>query len=146
MKLNEIKPPQNSKKKRKRLGRGDASGYGRTCGKGQDGQLSRSGAKRKRGYEGGQMPLQRRVPKFGFTNIFKKKFQIINLDQIDKFTEGEIVNKDSLLKTGILNKKNIDVKILGNGKITKPLTIEANAFSKSAMDKISEAGGKAVKV
>ena len=146
MELNELKPPAGSRKERKRLGRGISSGHGRTCGKGHKGQKSRSGAKRKYGYEGGQMPLQRRVPKFGFTNIFKKEFQIVNIDQLEKFSEGETINKDILLKSGIISKKNLDVKILGRGEIKKPLTIEADAFTKSAIEKITNAGGKAVKL
>ena len=146
MELNELKPPAGSRKERKRLGRGISSGHGRTCGKGHKGQKSRSGAKRKFGYEGGQMPLQRRVPKFGFTNIFKKEFQIVNIDQLEKFSEGDTINKDILLKSGIISKKNLDVKILGRGEIKKPLTIEADAFTKSAIEKITNAGGKAVKL
>ncbi len=144
MKLNELKPPEGSRKNRKRIGRGVASGHGRTSGRGHKGQLSRSGAKRKYGYEGGQMPLQRRVPKFGFTNIFKKQFQIVNVEQLEIFSDGETINKDTLLKSGIINKKSIDVKILGRGEVKKPLTIEAEAFSKTAIEKITSAGGNII--
>jgi len=146
MKLNELKPPSGSRKERKRLGRGIGSGHGRTSGKGHKGQLSRAGAGKKFGYEGGQMPLQRRVPKFGFTNIFKKEFQIVNVDQLERFSDGETVNKDVLLKLGIIKKKGIDLKILGRGEMKKSLTVEANAFTKSAMEKITDAGGKTVKL
>ncbi len=146
MKLNELKPPEGSRKNRKRIGRGVASGHGRTSGRGHKGQLSRSGAKRKYGYEGGQMPLQRRVPKFGFTNIFKKQFQIVNVEQLEIFSDGETINKDTLLKSGIINKKSIDVKILGRGEVKKSLTIEAKAFSKTAIEKITSAGGNIVKL
>ncbi len=146
MKLNELKAPKNSRKKKKRLGRGSSSGHGGTSGKGHKGQKSRSGYKRKAGYEGGQMPLQRRIPKFGFTNIFRKEFQIVNLEQLEKFSEGETINKDSLIKSGIIKKKRLDLKILGRGEITKPLTVEADAFSKSAVEKITRTGGKAVRL
>jgi len=146
MKLNELKPPSGSKKARKRLGRGIGSGHGRTSGRGHKGQLSRSGAGKKYGYEGGQMPLQRRVPKFGFTNIFKKEFQIVNVDRLERFSDGETVNKDVLLKSGIIKKKGIDLKILGRGEVKKSLTVEADSFTKSAMEKITGAGGKTVKL
>ena len=146
MKLNELKPPEGSRKDKKRVGRGIGSGHGRTSGKGHNGQLSRSGATRKYGYEGGQMPLQRRVPKFGFTNIFKKQFQIVNVEQLEIFSDGETINKNTLLKSGIINKKSIDVKILGRGEVKKPLTIEAKAFSKTAIEKITSAGGNVVKL
>jgi len=146
MRLSELKVPENSRKKKKRLGRGSSSGHGDTCGKGHKGQKSRSGYKRKAGYEGGQMPLQRRVPKFGFTNIFKKEFQIVNLEQLERFSEGETIDKDSLKKSGIIKKKRLDLKILGRGEVTKPLIVKADAFSKSAIEKITRTGGKAVKL
>lgn len=146
MKLNELKPPKNSRKSKKRIGRGQGSGYGGTSGKGHKGQLSRAGYSRKFGFEGGQMPLQRRVPKFGFTNIFRKEYQIVNVEQLDKYADGDTVKKETLLESGMINKKSMDVKILGRGEISKKLTVEANAFTKSAVEKIEKAGGKAVVV
>jgi large subunit ribosomal protein L15 len=146
MKLNELKPPEDSRKKGKRFGRGQGSGRGGTCGRGNKGQLSRSGGNVRIGFEGGQMPLQRRIPKFGFTNIFRKEYQIVNLEQLNRFSEGETINKEVLLNVGIIKKKNGDIKILGDGEVKKAMSIEANAFSKSAIEKISKAGGKAIVV
>lgn len=144
MKLNELKPPKNSRKSKKRIGRGQGSGYGGTSGKGHNGQLSRAGYSRKSGFEGGQMPLQRRVPKFGFTNIFRKEYQIVNVEQLNMYADGETVKKETLLESGMINQKSMDVKVLGRGEIAKKLTVEANAFTKSAVEKIENAGGKAV--
>lgn len=146
MKLNELKPPKNSRKSKKRIGRGQGSGCGGTSGKGHNGQISRAGYSRKSGFEGGQMPLQRRVPKFGFTNIFRKEYQIVNVEQLNRFKDGETVKKETLIESGMINQKSMDVKVLGRGEVSKKLTVEANAFTKSAVEKIENAGGKAVVV
>jgi len=146
MDLNTLKPPENSKKRKKRIGRGTGSGTGVTAGRGHKGQRSRSGTKFRPWFEGGQMPLQRRVPKFGFTNIFKKEYQIVNLNKLDVFKDSGKVNIDSLLEKGIIKKKDIPVKILGEGEIDFPIEVEAHKFSKSAIEKIKNAGGKIVEL
>ena len=129
-------------KKRKRVGRGNSSGSGKTSGRGQNGQKSRSGGGVRPGFEGGQMPLQRRIPKRGFTNIFKKEYKIINVSQLEKLglaiVDPDVLNKAHYLKEGSL------LKILGNGEITKAVTVTADVFSQSAKEKIEKAGGKAV--
>ena len=143
MKLNELKPGKGSRKRRKIVGRGPGSGHGKTSTKGHKGQLARSGGGKGPGFEGGQMPLQRRMMKRGFTNPFRKEYQIINLDVIDKyFTSGESVTPETMLEKGIIN-KSADVKILCRGDLQKPLLIRANKFSKSAVEKIKQAGGTA---
>ncbi|MDY6968379.1 MAG: 50S ribosomal protein L15 [Spirochaetota bacterium] len=130
-------------KKRKRVGRGCSSGHGKTCCRGQNGQLSRSGSRKRAWFEGGQMPIQRRVPKRGFNNYFKKNYNIVNLFQLLNL-ESEEINTELLLKNGIINSSNYPLKILGEGDIDKPITVIADAFSKSAIEKIEKAGGKAV--
>lgn len=143
MKLHEIKPPE-SNKKRKRVGRGDGSGHGTTSGRGTKGQLSRSGGNTRIGFEGGQMPLQRRVPHLrGFKNNRKMVFNVINTGMLEGFKEGIIVDYDLLLKKGLIMKKGNPLKVLGNGDLKKKLTVKANGFSKSAREKIEKAGGKA---
>lgn len=128
-------------KNRKRVGRGGSSGHGKTSCRGQKGQMSRSGAKHKTGFEGGQMPLQRRIPKRGFTNaVFKKEYQIINIAQLEKASESEI-NPDILVKMGLIRNTCVPVKVLGNGELTKKLSVVADAFSESAIEKIRKAGG-----
>ena len=129
-------------KKRKRLGCGNSSGTGKTSGRGQKGQKSRSGGGVHPGFEGGQMPLQRRIPKRGFTNIFKKEYRIINVSQLEKLNLA-VVDPDALIKACLL-KEDSFLKILGNGEITKAVTVTADVFSKSAKEKIEKAGGKAV--
>ncbi|HDL01125.1 MAG TPA: 50S ribosomal protein L15 [candidate division Zixibacteria bacterium] len=141
MELHTLQPAEGSTKNRKRVGRGSGSGKGKTSGRGHGGQKSRSGFSRKIGFEGGQMPLQRRVPKHGFTNIFKKEFQIVNVTDLLRCEPGEITN-ETLLKCGLVRKPNVPVKILGNGTIDKAYTVKVNAFSKSAIEKINAAGGK----
>lgn len=141
MELHTLQPAEGSTKNRKRVGRGSGSGKGKTSGRGHGGQKSRSGFSRKIGFEGGQMPLQRRVPKHGFTNIFKKEFQIVNVADLLRCEPGEITN-ETLLKCGLVRKPNVPVKILGNGTIDKAYTVKVNAFSKSAIEKINAAGGK----
>lgn len=141
MRLNTLSPAQGSRKKRKRIGRGPGSGKGGTAGKGHKGQKSRSGAKIPAWFEGGQMPLQRRIPKFGFVNIFKKTFQIINVESLKRVKSKKKVDIPDLVEAGLIKKANLPVKILGKGDIDFPLEISAHAASKSAMDKISRAGG-----
>jgi len=143
MKLHELKPAKGSKKNRRRVGRGIGSGRGKTAGRGTKGQNSRSGGGVHAGFEGGQMPLQRRLPKLGFTNIFRTEYEIINLDTITKFgLEGDIDAK-RLVERGIIDKGK-KLKVLGRGEISAGITITADKFSKTARDKIEKAGGKAV--
>ncbi|MBU1625958.1 50S ribosomal protein L15 [bacterium] len=126
---------------RKRVGRGPASGSGKTCGRGYNGQKSRSGYSKRLGFEGGQMPLIRRVPKRGFTNIFKKDFKVVNLNTLNLFDAGSIVNPSLLVEKKIVKGRNPLIKILGNDEINKPLNVEAHKFSKTAKEKIEAAGG-----
>ena len=142
MRLNELKPAEGSKKNPKRVGRGTGSGTGRNAGKGEKGQNSRSGGGTRPGFEGGQMPLYRRLPKRGFTNIFAKEYATINVDRLDIFEDGTIVTPELLLETRVVSKLYDGVKILGNGDITKSLTVKARKFSKTAAEKIEAAGGK----
>ncbi|QSX06008.1 50S ribosomal protein L15 [Sedimentibacter sp. zth1] len=142
MKLHELKPNPGSNKNRKRLGRGTASGQGKTAGRGQDGQNSRSGGGVRPGFEGGQMPLYRRLPKRGFTNIFATRYAEINVEVLNRFEDGAEITPELLKETGILKKQLDGVKVLGNGEIIKKLTVKANKFSKSAVEKIEAAGGK----
>ena len=143
MKLHELSPAAGSTKERKRIGRGPASGQGKTAGKGHKGQKARSGGGVRPGFEGGQMPLQRRVPKRGFNNIFAKKIVCVNLGSLEKFRSGSTVDVAKLIENGIIKKEYDGVKILGNGKLSKKLTVKAAAFSASAKEKIEAAGGKA---
>lgn len=140
MKLNELMPSEGSRTNRKRIGRGTSSGTGKTAGRGQKGQKARG--KVRLGFEGGQMPLYRRIPKRGFTNINRKEFAIVNLDALNVFDEGAEVTPESLLKAGIISKQLSGVKVLGDGEITKKLTVKANKFSESAVKAIEAAGGK----
>ncbi|MFQ5675012.1 MAG: 50S ribosomal protein L15 [bacterium] len=142
MDLGSLKYAPGSVKKKKRIGRGPGSGSGGTAGRGPKGQRSRSGSKIRPWFEGGQMPLQRRVPKRGFTNIFKKKFQIVNLSDLDRVKRAKEITPDVLYDSGVINKKGIPVKILGVGDLKKPLDVTAHAFSASAKEKIEKAGGK----
>jgi len=149
--LSNLKYAKGSKKNPKRIGRGEGSGHGGTSTKGMNGQRSRSGAKRKSWFEGGQMPLQRRIPKVGFTNIFKKYYQIVNLDSIQNVIDKKKlkitdVNPDVLKTHGLISSLKYPVKILGNGEIKAKLNIEANQFSKSAVQKIETAGGSVKKI
>jgi large subunit ribosomal protein L15 len=143
MKLHELSPVPGSNPKAYRKGRGNGSGNGKTAGRGQKGQWSRSGGGVRVGFEGGQMPLARRIPKRGFHNIFAKPLEAINVSALDKFEDGAVVTVNELLEAGILSKCEYGVKILGKGEITKKLTVQANAFSASAKEKIEAAGGKA---
>jgi large subunit ribosomal protein L15 len=142
MNLSDLRPPAGQKKPRKRVGRGMGSGTGKYSTRGAKGQRSISGFGQKRGFEGGQMPLHRRLPKRGFTNIFKKQFAIVNLGRLEKL-EGDTFNADSLMKLGVIKKLHDGLKILGTGQLTRTITVEAHHFSKSALDKIQKAGGTA---
>ena len=143
MDLGNLKHAPNAIKGRKRIGRGQGSGYGGTSGRGHKGQRSRSGSRRRPWFEGGQMPLQRRVPKRGFTNIFKKKFDVVNLRDLDaKVKSAKDITPKELFEMGLIRKLDASVKILGTGEIKKALNISAHAFSQSAKAKIEKAGGK----
>lgn len=143
MNLHELSPAPGSVQEAKRKGRGIGTGNGKTAGKGHKGQKARSGGGVRIGFEGGQMPLARRLPKRGFNNIFAKPMEIVNVAALDKFENGATVDEAALLEKGILSKCQYGVKILGNGEVTKKLTVRANAFSASAKEKIEKAGGKA---
>jgi large subunit ribosomal protein L15 len=141
MKLHELKPAEGSRKTRNRVGRGTGSGNGKTAGKGHKGQNARSGGGVRPGFEGGQTPLFRRLPKRGFTNINRKDFAIVNLETLNRFEEGTEVTPELLLETGIVSNVKSGVKILGNGQLEKKLTVKANKFSASAKEAIESAGG-----
>ena len=142
MKMHELAPAIGSTKEAKRIGRGHGSGNGKTAGKGHKGQHARAGHGMRPGFEGGQMPLQRRVPKRGFNNIFATEWAAINVSALEVFEDGTVVDAALLAEKGII-KKNLPVKVLGNGKLTKKLEVKLNAFSASAAEKINAAGGKA---
>jgi large subunit ribosomal protein L15 len=143
LKLHELKPAEGSTRSRKRVGRGDGSGLGNTSGRGHKGQKSRSGGGVRPGFEGGQMPMMRRLPKRGFTNIFKKEYTVINVSDLEeRFENGAEVSIESLYAAGLINKVKDGVKLLGDGEITKALTVKVNKVSKTAAEKIVAAGGK----
>jgi len=142
MKLSELSPAEGSRKARKRLGRGVGSGSGKTAGRGTKGQKSRSGGGVRPGFEGGQMPIHRRLPKKGFTNIFKKNFAVINVRDLAKFERGSIVDEMAVYKSGLVKGKSDGIKLLGTGDIDFPLTIKLSKVSQGATDKIIAAGGK----
>ena len=142
MKLNELSPPPGARKNKKRLGRGVGSGTGKTAGRGTKGHNSRSGGGVRPGFEGGQMPLHRRLPKRGFTNIFKKTIVTINVDDLQRFESGSVVDAAALFKSGLIKKRKIDgIKLLGRGEIDYPLTIKLARVSQGAKAKIEAAGG-----
>ncbi len=143
MKLHELRAPAGSVKTSKRKGRGIGSGLGKTSGRGTKGQNSRSGGGTRIGFEGGQMPLYRRIPKRGFTNIWKKQWTIINVDDLNRFDDGTLVTPMLLVETGIAKKIVDGVKVLGEGSLEKKITVKAHKFSKTAIEKIETAGGKA---
>ncbi len=143
MKLHELQPAAGSTTSPKRLGRGTGSGLGKTSGKGHKGQNARSGGGVRPGFEGGQMPLTRRVPKRGFTNIFRTEYATVNVGNLDIFTDGSVVTAEMLKDAGLIKKTSNGVKILGDGELTKKLTVQAAKFSKSAQEKIETLGGKA---
>ena len=143
MKLSELSPAEGSVRAPYRKGRGAGSGNGKTAGRGHKGQKARSGGKIRVGFEGGQMPLARRIPKRGFNNIFAKPLEIVNLSTLDQFQDGDTVTVHALLEKGILSKCRCGYKVLGSGKLSKKLTVQASAFSASAKEAIEAAGGKA---
>ncbi len=143
MELHEIYPKSGSKKLAKRVGRGHGSGWGKTAGRGHKGQKARSGGGVRPGFEGGQMPIQRRLPKRGFNNIFAKKIAQINVKDLEIFGNGETVGEEEFIEFGLIKRKFDKIKIIANGDITKNLIVKAHSFSKSAVKKIESAGGKA---
>ena len=142
MKLHELSPPKGSRKAIKRLGRGPGSGHGTTAGRGSKGQKSRSGGNVRPGYEGGQMPLQRRLPKRGFTNIFRKEYVAVNIRDLGRFEKGTVVDKAALKEAGLLKRTSDGVKLLGQGAIDYPLVLKVDKCSRSAQAKLEAAGGK----
>jgi large subunit ribosomal protein L15 len=142
MKLHELSPAPGSRHTRKRVGRGIGSGTGKTAGSGHKGQKARSGGGVRPGFEGGQNPLFRRLPKRGFTNISRKEYAIVNLEELNKFADGTEVTPEVLMESGVIKNPKSGIKVLGNGDITVKLTVKANKFSQSAVDKIQAAGGK----
>jgi large subunit ribosomal protein L15 len=143
MKLHELRPAEGTTKKPKRKGRGPGSGQGKTGGRGQNGQNSRSGGGVRPGFEGGQMPLHRRLPKRGFTNIFSKEYAEVNISALNVFEGGTVITPELLLENRIVRKELDGIKVLGNGEISRNLIVKANKFTKSAAQKIEAAGGKA---
>ncbi|ETI69242.1 MULTISPECIES: 50S ribosomal protein L15 [Neobacillus] len=141
MKLHELKPAEGSRKERKRLGRGIGSGQGKTAGKGHKGQNARSGGGVRLGFEGGQTPLFRRLPKRGFTNVSRKEFAIVNLDTLNRFEDGTEVTPELLIETGVVSNEKAGIKILANGTLEKKLTVKAHKFSSAAKEAIEAAGG-----
>jgi large subunit ribosomal protein L15 len=141
MKLHELKPAEGSRKERKRLGRGIGSGQGKTAGKGHKGQNARSGGGVRLGFEGGQTPLFRRLPKRGFTNIHRKEFAIVNLDVLNRFEEGTEVTPELLIETGVVKNEKAGIKILAKGNVEKKLTVKAHKFSSTAKEAIEAVGG-----
>ena len=140
MNLSNLRAPRKATEKRKRVGRGMGSGMGKTSTRGHKGQRSRSGSRIMRGFEGGQMPLHRRLPKRGFTNIFKTEYEVVNLGRLADLDQSEIT-PESLRKAGIVTSKTTKLKVLGNGELSKAITVHAHKFSKSAQEKIEKAGG-----
>ncbi|MBQ1400922.1 MAG: 50S ribosomal protein L15 [Firmicutes bacterium] len=143
MKLHELRAAEGSRRNRKRRGRGHATGQGTTGGRGMNGQKSRSGGGVRLGFEGGQMPLYRRLPKRGFTNIWGTEYAVINVDDLNRFDEGTTVTPALLKEQGIVKDQKDGIKVLGNGELTKNITVQASKFSKTAAEKIEAAGGKA---
>ena len=143
MKLHELQPAEGSRQERKRKGRGIGSGNGKTAGKGHKGQNARSGGGVRPGFEGGQTPLFRRLPKRGFTNINRKEYAIVNLDTLNRFEDGTEVTPELLIETGVVSSEKAGIKILGNGKVEKKLTVKAHKFSSAAKESIEAAGGNA---
>lgn len=143
MKLHELKAAEGSTKNRKRRGRGTATGQGKTSGRGMNGQKSRSGGGVRLGFEGGQMPLYRRIPKRGFTNIWGTEYTIINVDDLNRFEAGTVVTPELLEEAGVVKQVKSGVKVLGNGALNSSITVKASKFSKTAIEKIEAAGGKA---
>ncbi|MFQ5893555.1 MAG: 50S ribosomal protein L15 [Nitrospinota bacterium] len=145
MMLGRLTPPAGARRRRRRVGRGPGSGKGKTCGRGTKGQKARSGSSIPPWFEGGQMPLQRRVPKRGFTNPFKKRYALVPVEALNRFDDGDEVTPERLLEVRLIRKVHDGVKILGNGELTKRLTVRAHSFTKAAADKITAAGGEVVR-
>jgi large subunit ribosomal protein L15 len=143
MRLHELKAPPGSSKPRKRKGRGHGTGQGKTAGRGMNGQNSRSGGRTRLGFEGGQMPLYRRIPKRGFTNIWRTEYETVNVSALNIFDDGAEITREVLVENGLVRKSKNGLKILGDGDLSKKLTVKADKFSKSAAEKIEAAGGKA---
>jgi large subunit ribosomal protein L15 len=141
MELSNLKPKKGARHAKKRLGRGPGSGHGKTAGRGEKGQKSRSGYSGKRGFEGGQMPLHRRLPKRGFTNIFKKDYAVVNVSDLERFDNGASIDEAMLRQAGLVKGSHDGVKVLGDGELSKKLTVSATKFSKSAKEIIEKAGG-----
>jgi large subunit ribosomal protein L15 len=146
MNLGSLKPPAGSRKKRKRVGRGDGSGHGGTSCKGAKGQKARSGGGVGHGFEGGQMPLARRLPKRGFRNTFRKEIIAVNIEQLKRFPEGSVIDEDGLLQAGLVKRKGDGIKILGKGDLGHPLSLKVRRVSRSARSKIEAAGGSIIEV
>jgi len=142
MNLHELRPAPGAKKRRKRIGRGPGSGHGKTATKGHKGLLARSGGGKRAGFEGGQMPLIRRVPKFGFTNPFRKEYAIVNVKSLETWTGSDTVTPQALVDAGLVKRKTLPIKVLGNGELKRSLVVQAHKFSKSAESKIQAAGGR----
>ncbi|MCA0386114.1 MAG: 50S ribosomal protein L15 [Firmicutes bacterium] len=143
MRLHDLRPAEGSTKSKKRVGRGTGSGLGTTAGRGMNGQNSRAGGGVRPGFEGGQMPLFRRIPKRGFNNKFKKQWTVVNVEILNEFEDGTEITPEVLLQTGVVSKLSYGIKILGDGELNKKLTVKANKFTQSAINKIEAAGGKA---
>ncbi|HEX6976646.1 MAG TPA: 50S ribosomal protein L15 [Vicinamibacterales bacterium] len=141
MELSNLKPKKGARHAKKRVGRGPGSGHGKTSARGEKGQKSRSGFSRTLGFEGGQMPLHRRLPKRGFTNIFKKEYAVVNLSDLERFDNGATVDEAALRQAGLVKGRNDGIKVLGNGKLSKKLTVSATKFSETAKKQIEAAGG-----
>ncbi|MEN6321817.1 MAG: 50S ribosomal protein L15 [Syntrophaceae bacterium] len=144
MNLGTLKPPEGSRKKRKRVGRGDGSGHGGTSCKGHKGQNARSGGGVRPGFEGGQMPLSRRLPKRGFRNPSRKIIVTVNLEQLKKFSEGSVIDKDALVNAGLVKRKGHGIKVLGKGTIDYPVSLKVDMISRGAREKIQAAGGSII--
>ena len=142
MKLHDLKPAPGAKKRRKRIGRGPGSGHGKTATKGHKGLLARSGGGKRPGFEGGQMPLIRRLPKFGFTNPFRTEYAVVNVRSFENWSGGDTVTPQTMVDAGLVKRKTLPIKILGTGALKKSLVIQAHKFSKSAEEKIRAAGGR----
>lgn len=141
MDLSKLKHADGARKNKKRVGRGEGSGLGVTAGRGNKGYGSRSGSKKRSWFEGGQMPIQRRLPKFGFTNIYRKEYQVINVEDLEKLKKKDNVTPELLFENGLIRKKTVPVKVLGNGDLKSKVNIKVNAISKTAMEKIEKQGG-----
>ncbi len=141
MNLSSLRPAKGATKKRKRIGRGEGSGWGVTAGRGNKGYRSRAGSKRRAWFEGGQMPLQRRLPKFGFKRPEKEVYQVVNLDDLKRLQDKDTITKEDLFNSRLIRKKNVPVKLLGEGEIDRKISIEVNAVSKTAKEKIEKLGG-----